>query len=83
MTVDNHWCANAGDVTAFGVVWIGGFVHASWRSAPPGTPGSTPHLGTMHRTSFSHAVFIADGGGVVEFTHPDGRVFDDLECAIQ
>jgi len=81
ITVDNHGCGNAGAVTAFGVFWIGGAVPRAWLSTPPGVPG-TPHSGTMHRTSFSHAVFTAGGGGTVEFTHRD-RVFFGLECVIQ
>ena len=83
IVVNNHGCSNAGDLTAFGVFWIGGSTPSSWMAVSPRMPSSTPHAGTMHRTSFSHATFTADGGGVVEFSHPDRRVFDDLECAIQ
>ena len=77
IVVDTHGCANAPDLTAFGVVWIGRSTPNSWLG------WSSPRSGTMHRTSFSHATFRADGGGTVEFKHPDGRVFDSLECVLQ
>ncbi len=80
MVVDNHSCGSAGGVSAFGVLWIGGPVPRSWMT---GLPGSTPHRGTMHRTSFWHAVFVADDGATVQFTHPNHRFFISAACAIQ